>query len=95
MLLNTDNKVYGKILANRLSYVIVEANLIHHSQTGFMKGHQAAENIIKILELVAHSDVQQEDNLLISYDFEKAFDTLEWESIFNALVTFNFGTSFI
>ena len=92
-LLNTDNKLYGKILANRLNYAIPV--IIHHTQTGFIKGKQAAENILKIMQLISHSDKMMEDNLIISFDFEKAFDSVEWNLIFASLVEFNFGTKFI
>ena len=92
-ILNADNKLYGKILANRL--VCAADEVIHHTQTGFIKGRSAAENILKIMELISFSEAQKLDNLLISCDFEKAFDSVEWEAIFQILVAFNFGPNFL
>ena len=87
-LLNTDNKIYGKILANQLSTIVTD--IVHHSQTGFVRGRHAAKNIIKIMEIISQSDITSEDNLLISYDFEKAFDSLEWQTIFFNFRIFQF-----
>ena len=58
-LLNTDNKIYGKILANRMNYVLQK--IVHHSQTGFVKGRLAAENILKIMEVINYCKNSQLD----------------------------------
>ena len=62
-LLNTDNKIYGKILANRLTLALDE--IIHYNQMGFIKRRHAAENI-KIMELMNKLETELEDNLLIN-----------------------------
>ena len=82
-LLNTDNKIYGKILANRLQMAI--QSLIHHSQQGFLADRMMTENVVKIQQVMQHCEDENIDALLISYDFWKAFDTLEWECIFKTL----------
>ena len=69
--------------------------MVHQSQTGFVKGRYAAENIIKIMEIIQQSDANKQDNLIISYDFEKAFNTLEWSAIYATLAAMNFGLKFI
>ena len=92
-ILNTDNKLYGKILANRMDHSIKD--IVHFSQTGFIKGRSPSENIAKIMEIISYSDQYQQNNLLLSYDFEKAFDSLEWEALFSTLAAFNFGWKFI
>ena len=92
-ILVSDNKIYGKILANRLNYAINE--IVHFSQTGFIKGRHIAENILKIMEIINFCENENQNALLISYDFYKAFDSVEWESIFATLVAFNFGSKYI
>ena len=91
-LLNTDNKIYGKILANRLQQTFDK--IIHHSQTGFVKGRHLAENILKINEVINYCDKHKEDGLL-SFDFRKAFDTVEFEALFAVLARFGIGPKYL
>ena len=90
-LLNTDNKIYSKLLAKRLQKVT--EIVVHNSQQGFIKGRVLSENILKIQAIM--EKCKQLDSLLISFDFEKAFDCLEFESMFVALKAFNIGDRFI
>ena len=92
-LLNTDNKLYGKVLANRLQIAV--RHLVHHTQNGFIKGRHMASNLLRIMECINYCEENNLDSLLISYGFRKAFDTLEFESIFHALAAFNFGPKYI
>ena len=92
-LLNLDNKIYSKTLARRLQSV--QHKLIHYSQTGFVKGRHLAENIVKIMEIMQQCEDSNIDGLLISFDFMKAFDTVEYRTIFLTMEKFNFGTNFI
>ena len=92
-LLNLDNKLYTKVLANRLEHCTSE--LIHFTQTGFMKGRMLSENILKILEIMHTCEKKNLNALLISFDFHKAFDSIEWEAIFMTLRKFGFGNRFV
>ena len=74
-LLNSDNKIYGKMLANRQQVAMEE--IIHSSQTGFMKGRLLAENILKLQEILQKCQDEDLPGLIISYDFLKAFDQIE------------------
>ena len=92
-LLNLDGKIYRKILANRMNKALNDK--IHYSQTGFMKGRSLHENVMKIMEVINHCNASKVDGLLIGFDFLKAFDTVEWEAMFQSLVAFNFGHKFL
>ena len=92
-LLNVDNKIFGKVLAERLQKVI--PLLVHHSQTGFIKGRQLSENILKILKIVQTCEDEQINGFLVGYDFQKAFDYLEHPTIFCVLQKFGFGKEYI
>ena len=91
-LLSVDGKIYTKALARRLQKT--QKDLINEEQTGFVKGRQLATNIIKIMELMETCDKLDIDGVLISFDFLKAFDTVEWDSVLHALDVFVFGEKF-
>ena len=92
-LLNSDNKSYGKVLANRLQIAI--KHLVHYSQNGFIKGRVMSENIIRIMEAINYCEKEGVNALLICFDYLKAFDTLEWKAIYHALTSFGFGPKYI
>ena len=92
-LLNTDSKVFTKIIADRLQSTF--PNIIHYTQTGFVKGRHLAENIMRINEAMNYCENNKIDGLLVSFDFYKAFDTVEWEALYASLKAFNFGDYFI
>ena len=91
-LLNCDNKIYTKAIASRLQKL--QKEYIHPSQTGF-KGRYMAEGVMKILEVIHRCETEGRDGLLISFDFRKAFDTVEWNSMFEVLKRRNFGENYI
>ena len=87
-LLNLDNKLFTKVLAIRLEKCT--DSIIHPSQTGFCKNRHMAENILKILEIMVTAKQQKKNVKLISFDFYKVFDSIEWEAIYVALREFGF-----
>ncbi len=92
-LLNTDYKIIAKILALRLQNVL--PSIINHDQTGYLKGRYIGENI-RLLEDVTY--FTENDNLpgiILSIDFEKAFDSLNWHYLAQTLHSYNFGEKFI
>ena len=73
--------------------VTLKAGVIHSDQTGFIKGRYIGENIRLIEDVMEYTKVHNIPGILISLDFKKAFDSLEWRYIMNTLDAFNFGTS--
>ena len=68
-------------------------NLVHTDQTGFIKGRYIGENIRLIIDIMEHMRSESIPGILVSLDFRKAFDSLEWSFMMKALDIFNFGTS--
>ncbi len=92
-MLNVDYKIVAKALAVRLKQHLKK--LIHPDQTGFLQGRFIGENIRKILDLIEYTEQENIPALLISVDFEKCFDRIEWQAVKGALKFFNFGDNFI
>ena len=71
-LLNCDYKIASKAIAHRITKHL--SSLIHPNQCGFMKGRyigEAVRTLIDIMEITKTKDIE---GLLISVDYEKAFD---------------------
>ena len=90
-LLNTDLKIASAVLANRLKQVL--SFIIRDIQKGFMKNRFMGENTRLLYDLMHYLEDNDLDGLLLLVDFEKAFDSIEWEFLIKALKSFNFGPS--
>jgi len=64
---------------------------MHSDQTGFMKGRYIRENIRLINDVMEYTMAEKKGGILVSLDFKKAFDTLEWQFVKKILGLFNFG----
>ena len=92
-LLNCDYKLAAKALANRMKTVLPA--LISCDQTGFMKGRFIGENIRLIDYVISFTKEKNIPGLLLFWDFEKAFDTIERAFIIKSLQYFGFGPSIV
>jgi hypothetical protein len=87
-LLNVDYKICASAIALRFKKVLTY--LISDTQMGFMKGHFIGECTKLICDIIEKCD---ESNILL--DFEKAFDSVEWNFIRKSLEFLRFGPSII
>ena len=69
----------AKALANRVKKFL--SKMLNSDQTGFMKGRFIGENIRLIDGIINYTAEQNLPGLLLFLDFEKAFDTVEWNFI--------------
>ena len=92
-LLNVDHKIYSKILAMRLHDAL--DSIVHESQTGFLAGRYIAENIMKMFNLIEMCNKFKKSAIVISLDYEKAFDKIEWPAVYRTLESFDMGENFI
>jgi exonuclease III/nitrogen regulatory protein PII-like uncharacterized protein len=91
-LLNQDYKYLAKCLANRCRKVLPD--IVDPDQTGFVPNRVIGTNLIKSQCIISHLEELQTDGLLMCIDFEKAFDTVEWDFITKCLKEFNFPPKF-
>ena len=85
-LLNTDYKIIEKALANRLIPAL--DILISCDQRGFLRDRRIATNIRKIFDVITYAQNEEIAALILSLDFEKCFDKIEFEAIYGAMSYF-------
>ena len=92
-LTNYDYKILAYILATRMQKVI--KTIIDEDQTGYIKGRYIGCNIRILEDLLEYCYRDDKYGALICLDFEKAFDSVNWDFMFATLKFFNFGDKFI
>ena len=92
-LTNTDYNIIAFIFARRLQKGI--DNLIGIEQSAYIKGRFIGNNARTILDVYEYCMEHNSDGILVFLDFEKAFDSIEWNFLLKTLKQFNFGDNFI
>ena len=92
-LLCCDYKIISKVISNRIKTTLQD--LIHTNQSGFVQGRDATNNIRKAQDIIEYVNKKNIAAVLITVDFEKAFDRVEYDSLYKAFEFFNFGPAII
>ena len=92
-LTNYDYKILTTTLANRLQSIL--PNLISTDQTGYIKNRYIGVNARVVCDIIDHCEKNQKPGAIVCLDFEKAFDSLNWNFMIQALDKFGFGSNFI
>lgn len=92
-LTNCDYKLIAFILAKRLQKVIKE--IVNEDQSGYIKGRYIGHNVRLMSDILDYTESHNLSGCLLSLDFAKAYDSLEWNFMVEALKKFNFGDNFI
>ncbi len=89
--MNTDYKIIAKLLASRLKLVLHSIN----NQSGYLQGWYIGQNLRILEDVTFFCNQKTLPGILLSIDFEKAFDSLNWNFLFKTLEHLNFGDKFI
>ena len=94
-MVNVDVKIASKAIARRLGAVM--PLLIPVNQNGLIKGRSildAVRTIDDVLE-IGKIMMQNESGILLAIDFEKAFDSLNHEFLYQVLQKMGFRPNFL
>ena len=78
-----DAKIASKIIATRIVKVLPE--IIHANQLGYVKGRFIGEAARSILDVMDYTKKENIPGILLFIDFEKAFDSLNWNFLLKCL----------
>ena len=92
-LINVDAKIASKTLAKRLENVLHE--IFHFDHSASVKGRTIFDAFRTIDDAIEHTMNRDRSGILVAIDFEKAFDSLNFNFLLRVLHAFNFGPSFI
>ena len=68
--------------------------IIHSNQSGYVEGRFIGETIRTIDDIMEFTKCEGTGGILAFLDFEKAFDSVEWNFLHKCLDVFNFGSDF-
>ena len=68
--------------------------VVHEDQKGFISGRFIGENVRLIYNILFETKQEDIHGLLLSVDFQQAFDSVSWKFTSKTLDNFNFGPSF-
>lgn len=92
-LTNVDYRLLAHTLADRLQNVI--NSVVSTDQSAYIKKRYIGTNIRLVADVIDYFDIFNKSGILMTVDFKKAFDSVEWNFLFKTLHFFNFGPSFV
>ena len=92
-LLNVDLKIFTRMLAIRVRSVIDA--VIERDQHAFIQGRYLGNSLLDLFSLASAALENDEENLIISLDIEKAFDSVNWTFLYKLLEAYGFPEVFI
>lgn len=92
-LLNVGYKLFAKALQLRLQLVLME--LINFDQAAFLPMRYILDNILlthEVIDWASHSD---QPLVFLKQDFSKAYNMVDWDFLFNAMLVMGFPRQFV
>ena len=78
-LLNVIYKIVASVIANRIKTMLDK--IVHEDQKGFISGRFIGENVRLIYDILFETKQEDIPGLLLSIDFQQAFDSVSWKFI--------------
>ena len=86
-------KILSKVLANRIKRVMDK--VISKSQNAFVEGRQILDDVLIANEIVDSAMRRKESGLVCNLDIEKAYDSINWDFLFQVMGRMGFGTRWL
>ena len=86
-------KILSRALAGRVQSVI--GSIITKDQNAFIKERNIGENILDVYSMIAAAEDNEEADILVFLDIEKAYNTVSWRFLSTVLDKLGFPDSFV
>jgi hypothetical protein len=93
-LTNTDYKILAKCLSNHRLCTVIDS-IVHKDQVGYIKGRNFATTIRTIDDVIEHFRLNEKPGILLTLDFQRAYDSISKEYMLSAFKKFGFGKDFV
>ena len=92
-LLNVIYKIITKVLTIRLSKIA--ERIISKNQTTFIPGRNILDGVVILQEVLHELRVKNQQGIVLTLDFEKAYDRVDWSFLEEVLLRKGFSTTWI
>lgn len=92
-LLNTDYKIFTKILASRLAKLAHK--MINPAQAGFIPNRSIADQVRLAKLMTDYAEATEENGMIVCLDQEKAYDKIKHDYLWKALSTYGLPAHFV
>jgi hypothetical protein len=92
-LLNCSFKIFTKVLTNRIAKIL--NRLISFQQSAFIKGRFILESVVTAHEIIHEVHSKKSQGLVFKIDYEKAYDRVNLDFLYEILVGRGFGPKII
>ncbi|XP_071699063.1 uncharacterized protein [Rutidosis leptorrhynchoides] len=82
-------KIVAKLISNRLRKVLL--GLIGPEQSAFLKGRFILDGALIVNETIDYLKANKKKGFILKADFEKAFDSLNWNFLMDVMKSMGFG----